>query len=82
VAELRGQGGVAADQLGGGEVMALGLEDVMVVDRAELADRAIDGQTKSASARGAPALSGRVKNTSATVPGRRPCWISPCSRAA
>jgi hypothetical protein len=36
--ELRGQFGIAADQGGGAEVVALGLEDLVVVDRAELAD--------------------------------------------
>ncbi len=36
------QRSVAADQFGGGEAMSLCLHDPAIVDRAELADRAID----------------------------------------
>jgi hypothetical protein len=41
VAELGCQRAVAADQLGDSEAMPLGLQDVLVVDSAELADRAV-----------------------------------------
>jgi hypothetical protein len=40
--ELGGQFGVAADQRGSAELVALGLEDLVVVDGAELADAAVD----------------------------------------
>ena len=40
--KLRGQRGVAADQRGGRVAVALGLEDLVALDRAELADRAVD----------------------------------------
>jgi hypothetical protein len=39
--EVRGQRGVAADQRGGAVVVALGLEDALAVERAELADGAV-----------------------------------------
>ena len=39
---LRRQRGVAADHGGGRKAVAFGLEDLVVLDRAELADRAID----------------------------------------
>jgi hypothetical protein len=42
VLELRGQLGVAADQRGGAELVALGLENLVVLDGAELADAAVD----------------------------------------
>jgi hypothetical protein len=41
VAELRRERRIAADELGCGEAVALGLQDVVIVDPAELADRAI-----------------------------------------
>ena len=41
VVELRGQRRVAADQRGGAVVVALGLEDLVAADAAELADRAV-----------------------------------------
>ena len=43
VFELRRQGRIAAHQGRGAEVVALGLEDLVLVDAAELADAAIDG---------------------------------------
>ncbi|MNK97623.1 hypothetical protein D3C87_1179670 [compost metagenome] len=43
VFELGRQGRIAADQGRGAEVVALGLEDLILVDDAELADAAIDG---------------------------------------
>ena len=42
VVELRRQVGIATHQRGGRIVMALGLEDLVLFDRAELAERAID----------------------------------------
>lgn len=42
VAEVGGERRVAADQRGGGEAMPLGLHDMMVADRADLTDRAVE----------------------------------------
>ncbi len=65
MAKLRRQLRVAADQRGRGEAVALGLQDMVVVDLAELADRAVHrADTKSASAMGrTPVFRARVKKS-------------------
>ena len=64
MAERGGQRRVAADQFGGGEAMALRLQDVMVVNRAELADRPVNRADEIGVCEGTrAALSGRVKKS-------------------
>jgi hypothetical protein len=52
VLEARGQFAVAAEQRGRRIAVALGLEDLVALDGAELADRAVDRAQESASASG------------------------------
>ncbi len=59
-----GERGVAAEQGSAAVVVALGLDDLVAFDGAELADRAVDGATKALVASGlAPGLRARVKKS-------------------
>jgi hypothetical protein len=62
--ELRRQFAVATDQRGRRIAVALGLEDLVALDGAELADRPVDRADEVGSCqRPAPSRSGRVKNS-------------------
>jgi hypothetical protein len=64
VLEARGQHRIAADQRGRRVAVALGLEDLVAVDGAELADRAVDRADEiGIGQRPRAGRSGRVKNS-------------------